>query len=329
MKAFDIIIATYNRKESLNRLVKEILECNTLPKKLIIVDSSEKAEKKYDKESRIKYIHCPYKNQPLQRYIGFCNSISDFLFFFDDDMRIVDKKCFEYLIKNYNKKNIVGIQPNFDYKNKFFDNKIPHSPLRSLARKYKLIGFLRFLGGNPEIANGKFWFNGLRSEINSDTKNIEWLCGPVFSVRRSNLYKNFNFQLFKLYEKNLGKGEDAILGYTLAQQGEIFFHHKKYFYHDDQENSQYTKDIFSYAQRVMYSRLYMSIEFSRLNKSSLLKALFLFLNYGLSRVLILIFNQLIDYQKDRNSMINGYFTGIIRACIDIKKLAKFAPYWEQ
>ena len=37
---FDVIIATFNRKESLAILVSQILECSKLPENIIIVDSS-------------------------------------------------------------------------------------------------------------------------------------------------------------------------------------------------------------------------------------------------------------------------------------------------
>jgi glycosyltransferase involved in cell wall biosynthesis len=38
---------------------------------------------------KILYFHSSHKNQPYQRYLGYINSLSEYLVFLDDDMEIV------------------------------------------------------------------------------------------------------------------------------------------------------------------------------------------------------------------------------------------------
>ena len=58
---FDVIIATYNRKESLSVLVNQLLECSKLPENIIIVDSSETINEEIKNLSLVKYIKTNHK----------------------------------------------------------------------------------------------------------------------------------------------------------------------------------------------------------------------------------------------------------------------------
>ena len=132
---FDVIIATFNRKDSLAILVSQILKCSKLPENIIIIDSSAITDRDIQSINIVKYIKSSHANQPYQRYIGSLVSNNDILVYFDDDMRIIDNQCFEKILSLYDDKNVVGVQPNFSYQHVFFDHRVPKSKTRELAKK--------------------------------------------------------------------------------------------------------------------------------------------------------------------------------------------------
>jgi glycosyltransferase involved in cell wall biosynthesis len=320
---FDVIIATYNREESLKILVNHIQKCSKLPERIIIIDSSDLENISIQSHSLVKYHHTRHKNQPYQRYLGYLLSNSDILFYFDDDMRILDNQCFSKIISMYIKDNIVGVQPNFLYQNLFFDKKIPISKTRAMAKKNIYFHFFKMLSGSPDLKAGVFGFSGMRGSKPKNKGTLEWFSGPVFSVNKKFLYNNFNFNLFDFYEDKIGKSEDSILGFTLSKFGEIIYFDEQLFKHDDQDDSSYALDLKSHSARVAYSRLYLSFEFARQSKISLTKA---FLHYNwhiLGRITSIILNQFIDFKATRLHILIGYIKGYFKAIRDIKKLKSF------
>lgn len=327
---FDVIIATYNRKESLNTLVNQILCCSKLPENIIIVDSSEMIDQDIKSLSLVKYIKSTHKNQPYQRYIGYLLSNSEILVYLDDDMRVIDKECFDKILELYCNEKIVGVQPNFLYEHNFFDHKMPKSKTRELAKKNMIFKFLKILSGNFEQTDGKLWLAGIRGNKPKNKKRIEWFNGPIFSVKKSFIYLNFNFSLFRLYERKIGKAEDAILGFTVSQSGDIVYLDQKLFSHDDQDDSMYSLNYFYHALRVAHSRLYLSLEYSRLTKTSMILAVLHFNIFVIGRIISLTLNQFIDYKSDRNKILFGYIGGYLKAIFEIKKLSFFENefYWK-
>lgn len=326
---FDVIIATYNRRESLRTLVEQILECSLLPENIIIIDSSTDKNKDILDFDRVLYIHSNYGNQPYQRYVGYLASKQDILFYFDDDMRITDKDCFNKVLEYYNVGNVVAVQPNFDYKHKFLDQGVPKSKLRELSRKNLFFRFAKSVSGIPRIKEGGFWLAGLRGARPKDTGYMEYFNGPVFSVKRAVLYQNFNFNLFNLYQKKYGKAEDAILGFSVSKQGNIAFCEKKYFYHEDQNDSSYAVNIYTYNKRVAYSRLYLSFEYARLQKKSKFIAFLHFNVYSIGRMLSMLINQLICLETKRFQAFKGYLSGYLMALFDLHNINNVisASFW--
>jgi len=320
---FDVIIATYNRKQSLDILVRQILNCTTLPENIIIVDSSNDENLEIQKINLVKYIYTSYGNQPYQRYLGYLEAKEDILIYFDDDMRVIDNKCFEKIIASYNVKDVVGVQPNFTYGHEFFDHQMPKSKVRQLAKKNKFFNYFKKLSGHPSIEDGKFYLAGLRGSKPANREPMEWFNGPVFSARKKYLYNNFNFNLFKLYEQKTGKAEDAILGFTLSQQGSIVYLDDEIFYHDDQGDSTYSVNFTSYGKRVAYSRLYLSFEFARLSNTSMLVAFLHYNVYILGRLTAMLINQILGIEKSRFQIMFGYLSGYFKALSDTRKLMAY------
>jgi len=319
---FDVVIATMNRPKSLCRLVNQILDCNTKPSNIIIVDSSDKRNIDITKRYLVRYFHTKRKNQPYQRYKGFLESKKDILIFFDDDIEIINKNCFSEILSCY-QNDIVAVQPKINYSNTFLSSRLPNSNLRSFAKKNAFMRFMRFLSFNAELPNGVFGYSGRRGGLPSSKNGIEWFNGPVFSVKSEFLYKNFNFNLFNLYDRKLGKAEDAILGFTVSRHGKISYAEEIIFNHIDTCDSVYTSSLRNYCLRYSCSRLFLSLEFARLKNRTKILAELHFLFFMLGRIIGTIINQFVSYKKDRNELIKELILGFLSSLKNIKLIKSY------
>lgn len=266
----DIIIATYNRPQIISNLVSDILSRN-LPNlnKVIIVDSSDAINTDLIGLNSVIYKHSNHKNQPYQRYLGYCLSEAEYLLYLDDDMQILDNAVFDKIESVFENTEIVGINLKFTNKNEFINNVVKHS-YRNTPRK--LVEFLHYFTANPQLPDGKFWYCGCRGR-RIDGEYSEYFYGGAFCARRELLYRNFEFKVLDIFEKRMGMGEDVILAYTLSKQGKIYNLPESYFFHNDVGNSTYSAGNKAYNFRVAFSRMYLSLEYARLNSQSKAKAI--------------------------------------------------------
>jgi len=109
--SFSVIIPTKNRYPDLKKCVNSILESDSIPSEIIVVDQSDSFEDiVFEGYNQIKHIKdneitglCNAKN------IGVENASYDILFFFDDDI-IVYKDFFSTILKTFHEnENIAGI----------------------------------------------------------------------------------------------------------------------------------------------------------------------------------------------------------------------------
>jgi len=321
---FDIVIATRNREESLLRLINQIKSCDILPNKIIVIDSSDEIMiNPILDENIIHYIKCERRNKPYQQFIGASKSDSECIIFMDDDMKILDKFCFKKIIDCFeSSEEIYGVQPNFHYKNNFFDDYLPSSK----TRKSGLIGTIsylfRFIFCNINLREGEISFSGVKGPILQSTNSIQWFYGPVFAAKKEHIFYNLNATLFDVFDSDYGYGEDLLFGMTLSKLGKIKLLKEKLFLHDDSNESFFSNTSLKYATRVAYSRLFLSLEYARLYQKSLLFALIHY-NLNLSgRLIGILFNQLISFDKKRNNLFRGYILGYSFALRDFKKLRK-------
>ena len=324
IKSFDVVITTNNRAESVKILVEQILKHSLLPEKIIIVDSSIEEDLTILKYDRVKYIRSSHANQPYQRYVGYLASQSPLLVYLDDDMEIADDHAFTKTIGRFEKSNIVGLAINFVNDNEFLQQKVPKSKFSSSTGfKKTLLNLLKTMSGQVKLEDGQYWYNGLKGSQPKSGGSTEWFSGGAFAVKREYLYKNFNFKLFDIYEGGLGKGEDGIIGYTLSRKGRLEFEPKILFIHNDKKDSTYTQNFFSFSRRVIYSRLYLSYEFSRLSGRSLWKASAYYHWYVFWRIIGVMTNQILSYQNSRKEMLRGYWAGWKQAWKSQKELKQY------
>jgi glycosyltransferase involved in cell wall biosynthesis len=300
----DIVIASYNRIDHAYKLAQSLSIYGKYVKKIVIVDSSENFEKIKPNSSIINHVYSTHKNQPYQRYLGASLCCSDIVLFLDDDMSLIDNSLFKDLKKKFNDKNISAVNLKFKNTNSFLQN-IPKSMLLNKKTKTRLISQLL---GYPIVNNNQYSFCGIKGHRKSN-KNINFLNGGSFACKLKSLYSNFNFQLFDIYEKRLGKGEDAITGYTISKTGGIWAAEKSYFLHNDYDDSAYSQCYYSFSKRVMYSRLFLSYEYYRLNNKTLFFGFLRFHHYALGRIFSSLINLIMSYNYKRKQIFLGSISG--------------------
>jgi GT2 family glycosyltransferase len=304
MKGFDVVIATYNRHEKVSFLIHQLL---SLPShalgKIIVVDSSETLLPlhHFPADSNIQILSSSHKNQPYQRMLGLQISQAEFVLFLDDDMEVIDDK-FPDELAAFIKSNadIVGFNLKFDNVNPFLQSLEP-----SVLGKKPLANMGRALSGYPAIADNGFWLAGIRGK-RVDNKDIEYVSGGSFLARRQALFQGISVTLLDIFEKKLGMGEDLLLGYALSRKGRVYAWPKVYFVHNDQGDSTYTSAGFKrFYGKISYSRLFLSLEYVRLNNKYLVFAIFHYGWFIIWRIVGLLLNLLFKPDKKQLNKIYG------------------------
>ena len=112
-----------------------------------------------------------------------------------------------------------------------------------------------------------------------------------------------------MYENKVGKGEDAIIGYTLYKSGKLFSVPSYYFVHNDQNDSTYSTDVKKFAIKVAFSRYYMSMEKTRLDNGNYALAKLHYNYYMLFRLLGYSINYLLNPSLVRKNVFIGSIIG--------------------
>ncbi len=298
----DAIIATRNRLKSCLELVNELLAFDIFDT-IIVVDSSDSDYSDQFKKGHVEYLKTKITNQPFQRFLGYKFSDAEILYFFDDDVKITDSLGLEAVQKLFDEGHIVGASLNIhlDRENpEKSAEKIRHNILLSFIKKFK---------------PGEYWISGLKQSYPKEGGNVEYLKGPAFTVRRKYLYKNFDFRLFDIYSLGLGKGEDAILSYTLSKQGIIKYIPISSIHHQVVSQSAYANTPKSYFKRYAYSRYYHTLNYCRLNNFGFVKKISsLFVYYLIigSTLLKSVTKALLMFSKMDFERAKGIFSGMLK-----------------
>ncbi|QNL20578.1 glycosyltransferase family 2 protein [Hyphobacterium sp. CCMP332] len=302
MKA-EAIIATRNRPESCRRLADQLLEIGIF-RNIIIVDSSDSEHSGIFKEDQIIHIKCPVQNQPFQRYTGYKRAMGDVLFFFDDDVRITNTKGIHELFSLFSTADLagasLGIELDRDNPEKM-SGEIRHNVLLSGIKKFKA---------------GEYWIYGLKQAYPINGGMVHYLKGPAFATRKEFLYRNFDFRLFDIYERGLGKGEDAILSYTLSKQGPIQYLPIDAIHHQVVDQSAYAQSAISFYKRYAFSRYFHTLNYCRLNKVSFIKKVgYLLVYYALifSTLIKSMLGSILKWSKNDLERTKGISIGILKS----------------
>lgn len=305
-----VIICTYNRPWKVSELVRLLLNQHHKPDQIIVVDSSDEFNEHLFSNNSIDYIRSSHKNQPYQRYLGYNVAKHDWLLYLDDDMEPVDDKV-TFEIEDLISKKQEAVAFALRFENVHEDTALAALP-KSQMRKggSSLHKFVRWFTAYPKLPNGKVGWNGVRGALPRGDYT-EWFSGGAFLVRKSMIFQNFNFGLFQMFEDKIGKGEDLMISYSVAQRGKIWATEKVYFYHNDQRDSTYTLDVESFNRRVIYSRLFLSLEKARLTGHPRWLAVLIYTYYSFWRGAGLLVNTVIQPSRNRWISLRGFISGFL------------------
>ena len=307
---FDVIITTFNRRRRATTTIQQLLEAPALPiGRVLLVDSSDGlSQADYPDHPKVRYIHSSHKNQPYQRFLGYKASTAESILFLDDDMDLLDMNGLREGMQRLQSSSVAAANFDFSNNNAFLSN----APRTLTAGSTgSAIRFLARLSGAPTIPANRLWLCGIRGPRVSGHP-IEYVSGGAFAAKRSALYRDFNFQLFDLFEQRQGMGEDAAIGYTLAKQGTVLALEGLTFDHNDQRDSTYTPDLRSFNERVAFSRLFLSSEYTRLNGGSQAFARAHFMWWAMWRWVALAVSLAARPSRTRFAAARGWMSGVGR-----------------
>jgi len=322
-----IIICTYNRPNIVVKLISLLRKQTIVPNEIIVVDSSDTLNKSLADDNDIKYIQSSHKNQPYQRYLGFLCSSNKWLLYLDDDMEPYDLMSIESIIKlKKDKPKFIAFALRFeDLHSETSLSLLPSTIF--IKSKNNLSRLISLFTAYPILAKGKAGWNGVRGILPFGGET-EWFSGGAFFVNKEIIFKNFNFRLFSIFENKVGTGEDFIISYNLSKYGKIWATNNIYFYHNDQKNSNYSTDVYKYNRRLIYSRLYLSLEKARLTKKTKLLAVIYFVYFSFWRFFGLCVNFILNPTIKRLDAIRGFISGYFKSFkLLVYKFENEEIYW--
>lgn len=222
-----VIIATKERTNSLNVLLKSLETQTFLVDEVIIIDQS--TLNNYDKIKSngtidIHYIHNPAISGLTQaRNVGIDNAKGDFIFFFDDDLELLNDFIENMMEKMMKHQDIVGLCG------------------KQIVKKEKsqLYLFIReFFKKGPYSLN----YKKDKKKYLDDNIEIRTKISGGITVYRSNIFKKFRF------DENMIKyclGEDADFSYRISQKHNIGINYdaRSYHHHDKSGRLDFVSDF--------------------------------------------------------------------------------------
>jgi glycosyltransferase involved in cell wall biosynthesis len=324
MTTISVLICTYNRQQKITELVESLLPYGN---EIVVVDSSDHPNIQLKEQQGVLYVRSMHKNQPYQRILGSLFATGDYLLYLDDDMELVDSTVFDQLYQIIATERATGYALSF--KDKHADTTLNAVPKSIFNRLKAIQQFKNWFTGNPNLTAGKLGLCGNRGKQPSLFAPTEYLSGGAFLGQREHLFEQFNYQLLDLFEQRMGMGEDALIGYGLHQSGTLYHVPTQLFWHNDQKDSSYSMDIDSYAKRVLFSRLYLSMERNRLSGKSIFFAKLHYQWYALWRLSGLLINFLLKRNQASKSVLKGSFKGWKAACaFRFEAGGKIDDYWK-
>jgi len=302
----NVIITTYNRPQKVKELITMLLSQLSFESKIIVVDSSNDYNNEIANIQNVLYIKSSHKNQPYQRYLGYKLSKAEWLLFLDDDMEPL-QNMFDVLKRYISKMRSIGFFAinNIDKDN----NTFVLSQDKSIFSKYQF-KLIRSFFGYPILKEGEYSFNGNKG-IQPKSGGYTNFGARAFLVKKDFIFSNFNMQLFDIFEKRFGMGEDTAITYTVSKETDMYFIPEILFIHNDQSNSVYSSNLINYYRNVVFSRFFLTMDYARLNKKNYTLTKFYFFWYVLWRFISVIFNLLIKQNKVYFFKLTGYFYGIL------------------
>lgn len=303
-----VIIPTLKRYASLKKLIGDLHTLGDIIHEIIVVDSSREEDwESLTTLKKVVHVLTTHQNGLYQRFLGNKLAQCQWVLFLDNDMELVQSPFFEELHELVTIEGLSGIALKFE--DKHLDttlNKIPKTkfPKGEFISKWKGI-----LTAYPTLPIGRYGYCGIRGPQPDTFSQTQWLSGGAFLAKRELVFKGLNFKLMSYFEEKLGMGEDPLIGFMLSIQGKLYRYPKLCFLHNDQKDSAYSVDLFAYSKRVVFSRLFLSLERARLANSPKWKGYIYYHWHVFFRLFGLFVSLVLSWNDENKKLLMGGLKG--------------------
>lgn len=302
---FSVAVTTYNRPDSLHKLITQISQCTIQPKRILVIDSSDETDRYAADHSLVTYIRSSHKNQPYQRYLAYLVCTTEVIIFLDDDLEIVDYTVFEVILDRLQQPNVNGVSVGFEHHNAI--SEILDSKVNTKSRLFRL---MNFLSGVPPLKPGRIYSAGLAGPRPKQEGTVDYFNGAIMAFHKSALKALYNPVLFSLFEKKIGMGEDKVISMEIGLTSKLWFVPHYFFIHPPVV-SNYFQDIQSFQRKVMYSRLFVSLQYGRLKKYPRIFTYLHYYYFAAWRLVISTATALLKPGKQKVAVVKGILQGIM------------------
>jgi hypothetical protein len=256
------------------RVLKGLFDQSAPPKNIIIIDGSpgnngvtSAVSRSIPKDSAISIclIRSSHANTAYQRWLGFKESRSEVLVYFDDDVVFEQPDMMEQVLGLFSRPDVVGASVEVDYHNPLVQDPALRSFTRA-ARRTPLLrdlqGCVDWLTGLPSPRPGQVGLCGVRGPVPpGKIVEVAWLPGPCMVFRRNALSETcFPKDLLAIFERKLAPCDDLVISHSVGRTGRLLLSRDCNLKHPgDSETVAYPAKTRLFARSVSYSRLYVSL----------------------------------------------------------------------
>ena len=323
--AFCICIPTYKRCESLIALLLELTKQSISPQVLAIIDGDPLSgdvlraliAKQIDRSFKnVIYIPSNHANLPYERYLGWKlaeQASSRYLVYLDDDLLPSGPETLSKLVEPlaFSNGDVIAVTSKIVY---------PFSRKESKDR-----WFIHLLGDARRSRPGTITPSGNRIPVTSDGRDyihVDYLGGGAMAFLTNALSDEvFSRDLFAVYEKRIGKGEDTILSLRLKGVFTFLFAFNSVFLHPENDPVAYPTSGFNRGYAIAISRRMINDNYRGKHSPLMRDKLALYKTYiGVSILNLARMKDMYHFQ-----FAVGYIRGVLSALIHKPSASNLTP----
>ena len=338
-----VCICTYQRPVLLGRLVADLLEQETRPDALIVVDGEPASGQvrgvleSSGYAGRLVYVASNHPNQPFQRYLGWRCAVQlqvEILLYFDDDIRLLERGTLAKIILpfSWTDRHVVGVTAQTISPK--MEEKLARAPALLEQKQARTSALARWFGEGVRTRAGGLTASGQRVEADcagTSYASVDCLRGRVMAFRMSALSRvNFPDDLFALAGVRAGLGEDTLISHSLLSSGELLTACEARIEHpEDELPNSYPHRAFDYGMAVAYSRRLLNDYFRWPRLPLLQDRLALARSYA-GNLFLNWWRFIFHPRMHRFNYARGYTVGVWRAILRPPRAKALTPHidWE-
>jgi len=307
-----VAIPTYRRASLLSDLLGDLLQQSVQPESLVVVDGDPSSGEvrtmleMHDISKKVPTWLIPsnHANLPYQRYLGWLSGVrlgAEVVGFLDDDLRITKGSILQKLLQPFDRPSsgghaAAGVTAEIQVGGGAGDADKP----------VKIVSYERYAG---DITAGGHRYP-LPAKSEGEWTPVRWFRGRVIFLRMDALDASiFSHDLFAMYEKRVGKGEDSVLGLRVSSHGEIAYFHTRGIVHPGfTAPVAYPASGFARGRAIAYSRRLINDNLRYPERPTLRDRVGLLKSYA-GTTMLLLMNALVSPSREKFAEAAGFASG--------------------